>query len=137
MVVFLQSCCLGNCTGVSIIDSTPIKVCHIKRERQNRVFKGIATKGKSTIGWFFGFKLHLIINDKGEIIEFLITQANVDDREPLKDKKFHQKIFGKLFGDKGYISQSLFEQLFIDGVHLITKIKKNMKNSLMDIRDKI
>ena len=137
MVVFLQSCCLGNCTGVSIIDSTPIKVCHIKRERQNRVFKGIATKGKSTIGWFFGFKLHLIINDKGEIIEFLITQANVDDREPLKNKKFHQKIFGKLFGDKGYISQSLFEQLFIDGIHLITKIKKNMKNSLMDIRDKI
>ena len=137
MVVFLQSCCLGNCTGVSIIDSTPIKVCHIKRERQNRVFRGIATKGKSTIGWFFGFKLHLIINDKGEIIEFLITQANVDDREPLKNKKFHQKIFGKLFGDKGYISQSLFEQLFIDGIHLITKIKKNMKNSLMDIRDKI
>jgi len=91
MVVFLQPCCLGNYTSVSIIDSTPIKVCHIKRERQNRVFKGIATKGKSTIGWFFEFKLHLIINDKGEIIEFLITQANVDDREPLKDKKFRQK----------------------------------------------
>ena len=137
MVIFLQSCCLGKCTGISIIDSTPIRVCHINRGYSNKVFKGIATKGKSTIGWFFGFKLHLIINDKGEIIDFLITQANIDDREPLKNRRFHDKIFGKLFGDRGYISQDLFEQLFIDGIHLVTRIKKNMKNSLMHLHDKL
>jgi hypothetical protein len=137
MVVFLQLCCLGKCTGISIIDSTPIRVCHIKREHSNKVFKGMATKGKSTIGWFFGFKLHLVINDKGEIIKFLITQANVDDREPLKNKKFHEKIFGKLFGDKGYLSQDLFERLFVDDIHLITRLRKNMKNSLMLLQDKL
>jgi hypothetical protein len=137
MVIFLQLCCLGQCTGVSFIDSTPIRVCHIKREKSHKVFKGLAAKGKSTIGWFFGFKLHLVVNDKGEIIKFVITQANVDDREPLKNQRFHEKIFGKLFGDKGYISQDLFEKLFVDNIHLITKIKKNMKNALMHLYDKI
>ncbi len=137
LAVFLKTCCLGKCTGISIIDSTPLRACHIRREKQNRVFKGLATKGQCSIGWFFGFKLHLIINDKGEILDFMLTQGNVDDREPLKNKSFYKKIFGKLFGDKGYISQTLFEQLFIDGIHLITKIRKNMKNSLMQIKDKI
>lgn len=137
MAIFLKTCCLGNCTGVSFIDSTPIKACHIRREHSNKVFKGMATKGQCSIGWFFGFKLHLIINDKGEILDFMLTQGNVDDREPLRNKSFHDKIFGKLFGDKGYISKTLFELLFIDGIHLITKLRKNMKNSLMHIQDKI
>jgi hypothetical protein len=137
MCVFLKTQCLGQCTGVSYIDSAPLKVCHIKREKQNKVFKNIATKGQCSMGWFYGFKLHIVINDKGEIIDFLFTQANVDDRNPLKDKNFHSKIFGKLFGDKGYISQTLFEELFIDGIHLITKIRKNMKNSLMHTYDKV
>lgn len=137
LAILLKTCCLGRCTGVSFIDSTPLRACHIRREKQNRVFKGKATKGQCSIGWFFGFKLHLIINDKGEILDFMLTQGNVDDREPLKNKSFHKKVFGKLFGDKGYISQTLFEQLFIDGIHLVTKIRKNMKNSLMLIKDKI
>ena len=137
MVLFLQFCCLGCCTGISIIDSTPVRVCHIKREKSHKVFQGMATKGKSTIGWFFGFKLHLVINDKGEIIQFLITQAHVDDRDPLNNKRFHEKIFGKLFADKGYISKDLFEHLFVDNIHLITKIRKNMKNALMHLYDKI
>jgi hypothetical protein len=137
MVCFLQMCCLGRCTGISFVDSTPVRVCHIKCEKSHQTFKGITTKGKSTIGWFFRFKLHLVINDKGEIIEFLITQANVDDREPLKNKRFHEKIFRKLFTDRGYLSQSLFEKLFIDDIHLITKLKKNMKNALMLMHDKL
>ncbi len=137
MAVFLKLCCLGKCTGVSFIDSTPIRVCHIKREYQHKTFKGLATKGKSTMGWFYGFKLHIVINDKGEILDFLFTPANVDDREPLKNKNFHNKILGKLIGDKGYISKTLFDELFIDGIHLITKLRKNMKNSLMFTYDKI
>jgi Transposase DDE domain. len=137
LAVFLKTCCLGKCTGISFIDSTPLRVCHIRREKSNKVFKDMATKGQCSIGWFFGFKLHIIINDKGEILDFMLTQGNVDDREPLKNKSFHKKVFGKLVGDKGYISQTLFEQLFIDGIHLITKIRKNMKNSLMHIKDKI
>lgn len=137
MCVYLKTCCLGSCTGISFIDSTPIRACHIKRERQNKVFKGLAIKGQCSLGWFFGFKLHIVINDKGEIIDFLFTPANTDDRQPLKDKNFHKKLFGKLFGDKGYISQTLFEEMFINGIHLITKPRKNMKNSLMHIQDKV
>jgi len=137
MCVFLQMYCLGKCTGISFIDSTPIRVCHIKREKQNKVFKDIAAKGQCSMGWFYGFKLHIVINDKGEILDFLFSRGNVDDREPLKNKDFHDKIFGKLIADKGYISKTLFEQLFIDGIHLITKIRKNMKNSLMYTHDKI
>ena len=89
------------------------------------------------MGWFHGFKLHIIINDKGEILNFTITQANVDDRTPLKKQSFLDKIFGKLFADKGYIGKELMQMLFVDGVHLITQVKNNMKNSLMTISDKI
>jgi len=88
MTLFLKTCCLGDCTGISFVDSTPIRVCKSKRIRNNNVFKGVATTGKSTMGWFHGFKLHIIINDKGEILNFTITQANVDDRTPLKRKVF-------------------------------------------------
>ncbi|MEJ4088307.1 IS982 family transposase [Galbibacter orientalis] len=137
MTIFLQTCCLGKCSGISFLDSTVIKACHYKREKQNKVFKGVAAKGRGTMGWFYGFKLHIIINERGEIIDFLITQGNVDDRQPLKDKTFHDKVFGKIFADRGYIGKDLFEKLFIDGIHLITKIKKNMKNALVHIYDKI
>ena len=137
LAILLKMFCLGKCIGISYIDSTPIRVCHIKREKQHKVFKGFAQKGQCSLGWFYGFKLHLIINDKGEILDFIITPGNIDDRKPLSDINLHKRIFGKLFGDKGYISKDLFEQLFIDGVHLITKIKKNMKNSLMLLQDKI
>lgn len=137
MSLFLKTCCLGESTGISFVDSTPIRVCKPKRIRNNKVFKGIATTGKSTMGWFHGFKLHIIINDKGEILNFTITQANVDDRTPLKKKSFLDKIYGKLYADKGYLGKDLMQLLFADGLHLITHIKNNMKNSLMTMSDKI
>ena len=137
LAIFLKTCCLGKCTGISYIDSMPLRSCHIKREKQHKVFKGIVQKGQCSLGWFYGFKLHIIINDRGEILDFIITPGNVDDRKPLNDMDLHKRIFGKLYGDKGYISKDLFEKLFVDGVHLITKIKKNMKNSLMLLQDKI
>lgn len=137
LAVFVKMMCRGKCTGISFIDSTPLRSCHIKREKQHRTFKGVAEKGQCSIGWFYGFKLHLIINDKGEILDFILTPGNVDDREPLKNMDLHKRIFGKLFGDKGCISKDLFEQLFIDGVHLVTKLRKNMKNALMLLQDRI
>ena len=137
MTLFLKTCCLGDSTGISFVDSTPIRACKNKRINRNKVFKGIATTGKSTMGWFYGFKLHLIINDKGEILNFIITQANVDDRDPLKNNKFLRKIRGKLYADKGYVGQKLTELLFMDGLHLITGIRNNMKNTLMELKDKI
>ncbi|MBJ7883016.1 IS982 family transposase [Gelidibacter salicanalis] len=137
LVLFMKTCCLGDCTGISFVDSTPVRVCKNKRISSNKVFEGIATTGKSTMGWFHGFKLHIIVNDKGEILNFVITQGNVDDREPLKEGNILNRIFGSLYADKGYISKNLAAMLFDDGLHLVTGIRNNMKNVLMTMRDKI
>jgi len=137
MALFLKTCCMGQCTGISYIDSTSISVCKNKRIPRHKVFDGIAQRGKSTMGYFFGFKLHYVVNDKGEILNFVITPGNTDDREPLKNKAFVEKIKGKLYADKGYISQSLTDILFVDGLHLITHIRNNMKNVLMEMKDKL
>ena len=137
LAVYLKMRGLGKCTGISFIDSTPLRVSHIKREKQHKVFKGIAEKSFGTMGWFYGFKLHLVANDKGEIVDFLITSANVDDRQPLKDKTFHKKVFGKIFGDKGYLGKDLFDRLFVDGIHLVTKVRKNMKHKKMEFMDRV
>ncbi len=137
MVILLKTLRLGENTGISFVDSTPIRVCKNKRIFNHKVFKGIAQRGKSTVGYFFGFKLHIIINDKGEILNFVITPGNVDDREPLKDPNFLKKVSGKLFADKGYISKKLFETLFVDGIKLITGLRNNMKNQFMTLSEKI
>lgn len=137
LTVYMMSKCVGKCSGISFIDSTPIKVCGNKRIRRNKVFDGVAATGKSTIGWFHGFKLHLTINDAGEILSFCITPGNVNDRDEKTIAHLTKELFGKLFADKGYISQKLFEKLWADGVHLVTGIRKNMKNRLMDVCDKL
>jgi len=115
------------CTGISFVDSTLLRVCRNQRIHMHKVFKGLAQRGKCSLGCFYGFKLHLICNDKGEILNFMITPGDVDDREPLKIKSFVEFIYGKLVGDKGYIGKDLFSKLFIDGIQLITKL--NLNNS--------
>lgn len=126
---------LGERTGISFIDSTPLEVCHPKRAHAHRVFADYGAWGKNSMGWYYGFKLHLLINERGELLAFQLTPANVDDRTPVAD--LTRGIIGKLFGDRGYISQALFEQLWNQGLQLVTKIKKNMKNRLMPLLDKI
>jgi hypothetical protein len=125
----------GQCTGISIIDSTPIVVCHNKRIHSHQVFESLAKRGKSSMGWFFGFKLHIVINHLGELLAFKMTPGNTSDLksvEPLSNG-----LFGKLFGDKGYISQSLFNKLLAKGLHLVTQIRSNMKNKLMNLTDRM
>ena len=132
-LLMLKMC--GKTNGIAFVDSTTIAVCHNKRSNRNRVFAELGKKSKSTMGWFFGFKLHLIINDCGEIIAFRITKGNVDDRKPLLNMA--GGLLGKLFGDKGYLSSELSEKLATMGIKLITSVKKNMKNKLMCLWDKI
>jgi len=122
-------------TGISYIDSTKIAVCGNKRISRNKVFYNLGKIGKTTMGWFFGFKLHLITNENGGLIAVKITTGNVDDRAPVLKRA--DKIKGKLFGDKGYISKKLFEKLFSKGLQLITTVKKNMKNKLLPFVDKL
>lgn len=125
----------GKVTEYLFIDSTPMPVCHNLREKKHKVFKDVAAKGKTSTGWFYGMKLHFIINTNGEIVRLMITPGNVNDRVPVTDMV--KGITAKLIGDKGYISQDLLQNLLKQGITLITKIKKNMKNHLMDITDKI
>lgn len=137
LAIFVKEVLLGKCTGITFVDSTPLKVCRQQRIHCHKVFKGIATRGHCSMGWFFGFKLHLMCNDRGEILNFVFTPANVDDREPLNYENFIKDVYGKLVGDKGYISSKLFERLFVDGIQIITKLKKNMKNAFISYSDKI
>ncbi len=126
---------IGVVTGIAFIDSTSIAVCHNKRIRRNKVFKNLAKRGKTTAGWFYGFKLHLIINDRGEILAFQLTQGNVSDVSMVET--LSKGIIGKLFGDKGYISAELGKKLFQRGLQLVTTIKSNMKQKLMNLKDKL
>lgn len=125
----------GSCTGISFVDSTPIKVCHNRRIERHKTLKGLAARGKTTMGWFYGFKLHLVVNEYGEILTFQLTPGNVDDRKPVPF--LSKDLFGKLFADRGYISQDLFAALFHEDVQLITGIRKNMQNRLMPWVDKL
>ena len=127
--------CFGRCTGISFIDSTPLAACDNRRIHQHRVFAAMAKRGKTSMGWFYGFKLHTIVNERGELLACRLTAGNVDDRQPVTD--LTERIFGKLIADKGYLSQALFEQLWAQGIQLITKLRSNMKNRLMSLTDRL
>lgn len=136
LTVYLRTCCLGKCSGISFIDSTSLDVCLNQRIHCHKVFAGLAERGKTSTGWFFGFKLHLVVNDRGELLEIFFTPGNVDDRKPVP--RLARKLFGKLFGDKGYISKELAQTLQrMFNVQLITKLRSNMKNQLMSLSDRL
>ena len=138
--LFMPLCLLlhhlsGETSGIYIADSTTLPVCHNRRINRNKTFEGLAARGRSSMGWFYGFKLHVIINDRGEIMALKITPGNIDDRVVME--AMTKGLKGKLFADKGYISKKLFAALWSRGLHLITGIRKTMKNYLMPIIDKL
>ena len=134
LFVFLQGL-LGNCRGISFVDSTILTVCHVRRISSHHVFRKLAKRGKTSTGWFFGFKLHLVINEKGEILAFMLTPGNVDDRKPVP--ALAKGLWGKCFGDKGYLSNKLFDELWEKGIQLITKLRKGMHNKLISLWDRL
>lgn len=135
MCAYLRSC-FGKCSGISFMDSTSIKVCHNRRINQHKVFEDLAARGKTSVDWFFGFKLHLVVNDRGELLNIILTPGNTNDRVPVA--KLLQQLFGKVFADKGYVSQKLAKQLLkTAGIQLITKLKRNMKQRLVPLNDRL
>jgi hypothetical protein len=125
----------GRCTGITFVDSTPLAVCHNKRIARHKVFDGYATRGKCSMGWYFGFKLHLMVNDQGELLAFRVTTGEGDDRDPVE--QMAQELWGHLYGDRGYISKVLHDQLLASGLKLITLIRRNMKPRLMRLWDRL
>lgn len=134
LCAYLQSR-FGQVSGISFIDSAKLSVCHNLRINRHRVFEGMAARGKTSVDWFYGFKLHLVINDQGELLGIKVTPGNIDDREPVPS--LTRYLFGKLFGDRGYISQALFTQLYEKGIELITTIRKNMKPRITPLVDRL
>ena len=134
LTAFMTSRCATS-EGVAFVDSTPLCVCKNIRIPRHKTFVKQAGRGKSSTGWFYGFKLHLIVNDQGGIVSFCITAGNVDDRKPVL--KLVKSLFGKLFGDRGYISKALTKQLADQGIQLITTLKKNMRAQAIDAFDKL
>ncbi len=137
LYIYLNICKLGKVSGISFIDSTALKVCHNLRIQSHKVFKNIAQRGKTSVGWFYGFKLHLVVSDTGDLLGVAFTPGNVDDRNPEVIDKITRNVFGKLFGDKGYISQKLTELLQGKNIQLITRLRKKMKNKLLKLSDQI
>ena len=125
----------GKSLGIAFVDATSIAVCHNRRIASHKVFRNFARRGKTSVDWFYGFKLHLVINDQGELLGFQLTPGNIDDRLPVP--QLVKGLTGKLFGDKGYVSQRLQELLLGQGVELITKLKKGMKEKLLSVWDKL
>ncbi|MDQ3239472.1 MAG: IS982 family transposase [bacterium] len=132
----LAQACNSTSNGINFIDSTTLVVCNNRRIHNHKVFAGLAKRGKSSMGYFFGFKLHIIINDQGEIVNFVVTDGSVADNNEKLLKNITQSIFGKLFGDKGYITK-IRTWLYTQNIQLITKIRSNMKNILMPLFDKL
>jgi hypothetical protein len=138
MALFLRLCGLTSCSGVSFIDSFVLKSCHVKRQSSHKTFKGIAAKGKTSVGWFYGLKVHFLITPSGEIIDFYITSGNVADNNHDVIKRMSNLIIGKVFGDKGYIlGAEMTQLLFQKGVQFITKLRANMKNKLLTVQDRL
>jgi hypothetical protein len=125
----------GRCTGITFVDSTPLAVCHNKRIARHKVFDGYATRGKCSMGWYFGFKLHLMINDQGELLGFRVSPGEVNDRDPVE--RMAEELWGHLYGDRGYISKVLHDALWANGLKLITLIRRNMKPRLMRLWDRL
>ena len=135
LCAYLKSC-FGQSSGIGFIDATCLKVCHNRRIRQHKVFKASAARGKTSVDWFYGFKLHLVVNDRGELLNMTLTPGNTDDRKPVK--ALLQGMFGKIFADKGYVSKKLaLELLETCGVQFVAKPRRNMKNKLMCLGDKL
>lgn len=135
LCAYLQTC-YGACTGLSFVDSTPLAVCHNRRIPQHRVFRDVAQRGKTSVGWFYGFKLHIVINHRGELLACQLTPGNVDDRRPVP--KLAERLWGRLFADKGYLSQPLTRELLqTRQLRLVTHLKRNMANRLLLLHEKV
>ena len=125
----------GEPTGVYFADATKLAVCHNRRLHRHKVFDGLAARGKTSMGWFFGLKLHFVINHKGQVMALKITSGNTADSSVLDEMTRH--LTGKVCADKGYVGHALFKTLWQRGLHLITGIRRNMKNYLMPMADKV
>lgn len=138
LAIFAKVLNSKKCSGIFFVDSFSLPVCNVRRSNSNKTFKKSAKKGKTSVGWFFGFKVHIIIGPEGEIVNFCVTRGNVSDNNKNVLECLTENIEGKIFGDKGYmLNKDLFEKLLSRNIKVVTKVRKNMKKRLLDVEEKI
>lgn len=130
MMLFLAYRCQRSLrTGIYYIDSTPLAACHPKRAHQHQVFKGFAEWGKTSAGWFFGLKVHLLINHLGQLVSVRLTTGSVHDSQPKVLFELTKNLVGWVFGDKGYLLNA-DKKAFVQGdgqLNWGAKPRKGMK----------
>ena len=128
--------CFGRCSGISFVDATSLKVCHNRRINKYKMLKDLAARGRTPVDRFFGFKLHLVVNDCGEILNAMVAPGYVDERQSIPT--LLKNLFGKVFADRGYVSRKMSGQLYQDfGIQFFFKPHLNMKNKLIRLYDKL
>jgi hypothetical protein len=137
LTAYMQLNCVVSETGIYYMDSKKIAVCHNRRIQSHKVFKGYAARGHCSVGYFFGFKLFLIINHIGQIVKFKLMKGNSADNNGTLMLDLLKDLKGKVFADKGFINQKTWTELLESGLQVITKIRSNMKNKLMIPIDKL
>ena len=137
LICYLHCLRLGVLLGIYYGDSTPLAVCHNRRIRQHKVFAGLAQRGKTSVDWFYGFKLFIVVNGLGELVQVFLSAGNVSDAAAATIQRLFKGLTGVAFADKGFINQSAFEQLLQGGLKLITALRTNMKNKLMEMQEKL
>lgn len=125
----------GRCTGITFVASTSLAVCPNRRIGRHQGFAGEATRGKSSLGWSLGCKLHLMVNDAGALLAFRVTTAEVDATAPVR--RMARGLWGQLFGDRGDIFRALHEGLWAHGLALLPLLRRNMKPRLRRLWDRL
>ena len=138
LLTFYLSTHAGTCSGISFVDSTRLRVCDNKRILSHKVFAGrVSARGKTSMGWFYGFKLHVIINDTGDLLDVALTPGNIDDRRPLWGMNPDVPLHGSLYGDRGYISKDLRAKRHKQGIDLVYKVRRNMDPLDVSVSDEV
>lgn len=136
LFLFLKwQCAQSQLTGTYFVDSKKLPVCHNRRIHNHKVFKGMAQRGKTSTGWFFGFKIHLAINNLGEVMNFEFSTANITDNNSDLLRNLLKDLKGNCYGDKGYLTK-IFAEFFEQGLKIISKVRQNMKNKLMPLHER-
>jgi len=133
VIFLLEWICYSNkstSNGAYFLDATSLKVCENKRIFDHKVCEDIAQRGKSSMGWFFGFKLHVVCDSLGRLVSLLITPGNTDDRKFVL--KLLKGLKGLCVADAGYVSKKLMHELYEQGLLLLTDVRNSMKRLMSE-----
>jgi hypothetical protein len=121
--------------AVKFADSTKLRVCEIFRSLSHKVAKGVASKSKTHTGWFYGFRLHIVINGWLEILGIRITTATEDERRALAS--MWDDFLGMIVADAGYVGKEWAAKARAEGKILFAAVRANMKKLMTEAQHRL